>query len=190
MPEKEADISKWLKEGRQMLGLTQKEMADKLGISIPTYSKWELGHRKPKYDKLIAIGKEISTLGTLDKNIDISYINYVYIYNILEDIYNILVKKSKKGSKKVQNGYLTTELVNCFIALHQHYRGFAPPQNPAAYGSVIKRLRSSYDEESIKKTMIAFFKTPGRTKTSIYNFESSFINVYGYLYDKATGKRK
>ncbi len=41
------DLSNKLKEIRKALGLSQKEMAGKLGISFRTYQNWEYGERTP-----------------------------------------------------------------------------------------------------------------------------------------------
>ena len=41
-----------IKEARKQAGLSQKELADKLGISFQTLAQWETGKRNPKYDTL------------------------------------------------------------------------------------------------------------------------------------------
>ena len=38
---------KFIAESRKQLGLTQKDLAEKLGISDKTISKWETGHGMP-----------------------------------------------------------------------------------------------------------------------------------------------
>lgn len=42
---------------RKMLGLTQEELADKLGMTQAAISRFETGDRKPDVDDLIAIAK-------------------------------------------------------------------------------------------------------------------------------------
>ena len=36
-----------LKIRRVTLGMTQQEVADKIGVNLMTYSRWERGHNKP-----------------------------------------------------------------------------------------------------------------------------------------------
>lgn len=42
---------------RKLLGLTQEELADKLGMTQAAISRFETGGRKPDVDDLIAIAK-------------------------------------------------------------------------------------------------------------------------------------
>lgn len=42
-------------ERRKMLGMSQEELADKLGVSRQSVSKWELGSAIPETDKIIAL---------------------------------------------------------------------------------------------------------------------------------------
>lgn len=42
-------------ERRKMLGMSQEELADKLGVSRQSVSKWELGSAVPETDKIIAL---------------------------------------------------------------------------------------------------------------------------------------
>ena len=42
---------------RKLLGLTQEELADKLGMTQAAISRFETGDRKPDVDDLIAIAK-------------------------------------------------------------------------------------------------------------------------------------
>ena len=37
-----------VKELRTAAGMTQKALADQLGVTVPTVSKWELGQRTPE----------------------------------------------------------------------------------------------------------------------------------------------
>ena len=197
LPDSTEKIGKWLKEGRTLLGWTQKEAAGKLGVSIPTYSHWETNKVKPNYQKLLAFGRilyehkeSLKESSKEHKDFAPSYIHVVYIYNILEDIYNIILrKKVQKLKQKERKVNATKELILYFTALHKQARGYAPPVNWGAWGSVIKRLSCGYTDRAIKGAMRTFFQTPGRTMTSIYDFENHFVNVMNYLQDKANGKR-
>lgn len=41
-----------VKELRTAAGMTQKTLADQLGVTVPTVSKWELGQRTPELEKI------------------------------------------------------------------------------------------------------------------------------------------
>lgn len=40
-----------VKELRTAAGMTQKALADQLGVTVPTVSKWELGQRTPELER-------------------------------------------------------------------------------------------------------------------------------------------
>lgn len=48
-------IGKQLKEVRKARGLTQAELAERVGVSLSTVKKWELDMNEPNSDKLIAL---------------------------------------------------------------------------------------------------------------------------------------
>ena len=41
-----------VKELRTAAGITQKALADQLGVTVPTVSKWELGQRTPELERV------------------------------------------------------------------------------------------------------------------------------------------
>ena len=41
-----------VKKLRTAAGMTQKELADQLGVTVPTVSKWELGQRTPELERV------------------------------------------------------------------------------------------------------------------------------------------
>ena len=47
----------FIKERRQKMGLTQEEVAKKLGISQVAYGRYELGLREPKFELLLAVSE-------------------------------------------------------------------------------------------------------------------------------------
>ena len=44
-----------VKELRTAAGMTQKALADQLGVTVPTVSKWELGQRTPELERVFRI---------------------------------------------------------------------------------------------------------------------------------------
>lgn len=41
-----------VRELRVAAGMTQKDLADQLGVTVPTVSKWELGQRTPELERV------------------------------------------------------------------------------------------------------------------------------------------
>ena len=41
-----------VKELRTAAGMTQKALADQLGVTVPTVSKWDLGQRTPELERV------------------------------------------------------------------------------------------------------------------------------------------
>lgn len=78
------EFSERLKTLRKEAGLTQVDVAEKLGISQPAYASWERGLKKPTQDNLVKIaqilnvsvdylvGNSQETLGELD-NIELLF---------------------------------------------------------------------------------------------------------------------
>ena len=51
------EFSERLKDLRKQAGLTQVDVAEKLGISQPAYASWERGVKKPTQEKLVKIAQ-------------------------------------------------------------------------------------------------------------------------------------
>ncbi|MDR2648858.1 MAG: helix-turn-helix transcriptional regulator [Clostridiales bacterium] len=49
-----------LKPIRELKNLTQQELAERVGISNSTISSIETGYRKPSYDLLVALARELN----------------------------------------------------------------------------------------------------------------------------------
>lgn len=49
----------WLRELRKNAGLTQEALALRLGVERPVVSQWESGARRPGYDKMLRLAKEL-----------------------------------------------------------------------------------------------------------------------------------
>lgn len=69
-----ATFAERLKELRKKKGLTQKELAEKLGVVQGSYGNWEKGKREPNIDKLIELAWELDSsldymLGQSDLNL-------------------------------------------------------------------------------------------------------------------------
>lgn len=50
-------FSENIKKLRESEGLTQKDLAKKIGVTYQTIGHWETGRRKPTFDKLIKLSK-------------------------------------------------------------------------------------------------------------------------------------
>ena len=63
-----------LKVLRKKKGLTQQEVADKIGINRPSYSNWEKGRREPSFENLsmLACIFDVSIDFLLSENLEIS----------------------------------------------------------------------------------------------------------------------
>lgn len=51
------DYGNYIKERRQKMGLTQEEVAQKLGISQVAYGRYELGVREPNFSLILKIAE-------------------------------------------------------------------------------------------------------------------------------------
>lgn len=54
------EFSERLKNLRRQAGLTQVEVAEKLGISQPAYASWERGVKKPTQENLVKIAQVLN----------------------------------------------------------------------------------------------------------------------------------
>ena len=50
-----------LKERREALNLTQKEVADRVGIAVQVYQRYEYGERLPQVDVAIALSEILNS---------------------------------------------------------------------------------------------------------------------------------
>ncbi|HYA40323.1 MAG TPA: helix-turn-helix domain-containing protein [Syntrophobacteraceae bacterium] len=64
------DISRLIREIRESTGLSQEKFAAKLGVTLPTVSRWEHGRAKPSPLALKQIENMLHTLG--DKGQDLA----------------------------------------------------------------------------------------------------------------------
>lgn len=117
-----ATFAERLKELRKRKGLTQKELAERVGTQQGVYTNWENGKREPKYDKVVKIAKELNTtadylLGLADEQelpwnkstSEIYYQGDVYPVTVLlenieqENMILFLSMLNKENQEKVKN---------------------------------------------------------------------------------------
>ena len=53
------DFGKRLRSARMQCGLTQQQLADKIGATLRNYQCYEQGTRRPKYEMLVAIADTV-----------------------------------------------------------------------------------------------------------------------------------
>lgn len=54
------EYGNYIKERRQKMGLTQEEVAQKLGISQVAYGRYELGAREPNFSLILKIAEVLN----------------------------------------------------------------------------------------------------------------------------------
>ncbi|EPX8017275.1 TPA: helix-turn-helix transcriptional regulator [Streptococcus pyogenes] len=101
------EFSERLKTLRKEAGLTQVDVAEKLGISQPAYASWERGIKKPTQDNLVKLSK-------------ILYVSVDYLLgntenrqtsDVLEDI-ELLFRMNSKGLTEEEKELFKKELIN------------------------------------------------------------------------------
>lgn len=100
------EFSERLKTLRKEAGLTQVDVAEKLGISQPAYASWERGVKKPTQDNLVKLSK-------------ILYVSVDYLLgnteskqtsDVLEDI-ELLFRMNSKGLTEKEKEIFKKELI-------------------------------------------------------------------------------
>lgn len=83
------EFSERLKTLRKEAGLTQVDVAEKLGISQPAYASWERGIKKPTQQNLVKIAKlfnvSIDTLVSNNKTDDIDLSEVELLFRTTSD---------------------------------------------------------------------------------------------------------
>ena len=54
-------LGKRIRQARKIAGLTQEELADRLGVSRAAVARWELGEIEPKLGNIMALAVELNT---------------------------------------------------------------------------------------------------------------------------------
>lgn len=123
------NLSDNMKAFREKLGLPRKEVAEKIGVSLSTYTNYEAGHRKPSIDVLprIAAALNVSIDELLGHKSPSDYENCKKrLKQIGLDIYEepdgkILVRLNEKGTKE-------HELVKAYEHMNLYEKGLTNRQ--------------------------------------------------------------
>ena len=98
------EFSERLKDLRKQAGLTQVDVAEKLGISQPAYASWERGVKKPTQDNLVKIAQIL--------NVSVDYLvgNSEEKPGELENI-ELLFRMNSKGLNEEEKEIFKKELI-------------------------------------------------------------------------------
>jgi hypothetical protein len=80
-------------------------------------------------------------------------------------------------------------LIDYFYEAFKKRCGFPPTVNGAAWGKIFKRHLRESDQETVEIVIDAFFEYKQRTRFSVYDFDRSYDNVFGFLKGRLGGKR-
>ena len=98
------EFSERLKDLRKQTGLTQVDVAEKLGISQPAYASWERGVKKPTQENLVKIAKIL--------NVSVDYLvgNSEEKSDELDNI-ELLFRMNSKGLTEEEKEIFKKELI-------------------------------------------------------------------------------
>ena len=98
------EFSERLKDLRKQAGLTQVDVAEKLGISQPAYASWERGVKKPTQDNLVKIAQIL--------NVSVDYLvgNSEERIDELDNI-ELLFRMNSKGLTEEEKEIFKKELI-------------------------------------------------------------------------------
>ena len=98
------EFSERLKDLRKQAGLTQVDVAEKLGISQPAFASWERGVKKPTQENLVKIAQIL--------NVSVDYLvgNSEEITDELDNI-ELLFRMNSKGLTKEEKEIFKKELI-------------------------------------------------------------------------------
>lgn len=98
------EFSERLKDLRKQVGLTQVDVAEKLGISQPAYASWERGVKKPTQENLVKIAQIL--------NVSIDYLvgNSDEKSDELDNI-ELLFRMNSKGLTEEEKEIFKKELI-------------------------------------------------------------------------------
>lgn len=101
------EFSERLKDLRKQAGLTQVDVAEKLGISQPAYASWERGVKKPTQENLVKIAQIL--------NVSVDYLvgnsNEENTNKELEDI-ELLFRMNSRGLTDEEKAIFKKELID------------------------------------------------------------------------------
>lgn len=98
------EFSERLKDLRKQAGLTQVDVAEKLGISQPAYASWERGFKKPTQENLVKIAQIL--------NVSVDYLvgNSEEKADELDNI-GLLFRMNSKGLTDEEKAVFKKELI-------------------------------------------------------------------------------
>lgn len=98
------EFSERLKDLRKQAGLTQVDVAERLGISQPAYASWERGVKKPTQENLVKIAQIL--------NVSVDYLvgNSEEITDELDNI-ELLFRMNSKGLTSEEKAVFKKELI-------------------------------------------------------------------------------
>ena len=98
------EFSERLKDLRKQAGLTQVDVAEKLGISQPAYASWERGAKKPTQENLVKIAQIL--------NVSVDYLvgNAEEKTDELDNI-ELLFRMNSKGLTEEEKEVFKKELI-------------------------------------------------------------------------------
>ena len=98
------EFSERLKDLRKQAGLTQVDVAEKLGISQPAYASWERGVKKPTQENLVKIAQIL--------NVSVDYLvgNSEEKTDELDNI-ELLFRMNSKGLTEEEEAVFKQELI-------------------------------------------------------------------------------
>lgn len=98
------EFSERLKDLRRQAGLTQVDVAEKLGISQPAYASWERGIKKPTQENLVKIAQVL--------NVSVDYLvgNSEEKVDELDNI-ELLFRMNSRGLTEEEKAVFKKELI-------------------------------------------------------------------------------
>lgn len=111
------EFSERLKTLRKEAGLTQVDIAEKLGISQPAYASWERGVKKPTQENLIKIAQILSV--SIDYLLDNS--DEDIKYGELDNV-EILFRMNSKGLTDEEKAVFKKELIEFMMERKKSFK--------------------------------------------------------------------
>ncbi len=96
-------IGNELKEVRRELGLTQKGLAEELGVSLPTVVNWELGKSTPRGKNRLKLEAFIDELNKEDELLNQEMLDALQVvadelgFDSIKDLFDTIIRKHSIG---------------------------------------------------------------------------------------------
>ncbi len=122
------DIGYQIKMNREQCGLTQKELADRIGVTAATITRYEQNKREPKYDVLIRICDvlNIGINNLFQEEININNYEKVLVNKIIEaktikELLKLSFLNNELMSYKLDKSFSTNEDKEYFFETFSEY---------------------------------------------------------------------